>query len=64
VYPWVPLWHLMPMMSSWSRKGPSSLQGERSVSTVPIQRQSAWEVTVIVWHSYGFCLLGEPSAVE
>jgi hypothetical protein len=40
--------------------GPFSLQVVRSVPAVPNQRQSAWEVTVIVQHSYGFCLLGEP----
>jgi hypothetical protein len=48
-----------PVTSWQSTKGPSYVQGERSVLAVPNQRQSAWEVTMIVWHSYGVCLLGE-----
>jgi hypothetical protein len=40
--------------------GPSSLQGEKSVLAVHNWRQSTLGVTMTVWYSYGFYLLGEP----
>jgi hypothetical protein len=41
-------------------KGPSFLQDERLVLAGPNQRQFTCGVTMIIQHSHGLCILGDP----